>query len=163
MDESGCFAAVNPVNDAIARPMDGSRSATLGALTKVGNPTGCLLIFLPATATASLCECRRSRKWRSYSLRPIALTLLELLDTWYQHARVQRPLSPGGWLFPGQNPVNPLSTRQLSRTFHLARKAAGTDKAVSLQWMLPHARQPTRECHCCVKFLPIVSRCIGIW
>ena len=62
-------------------------------------------------------------------------TLLELLDTWCQHARAQRQMLPGGWLFPGQNPVNPLSTRQLSRAFHLACKAAGIDKAVSLHSM----------------------------
>jgi site-specific recombinase XerD len=65
-------------------------------------------------------------------------TLLELLDTWCQHARAQRQMLPGGWLFPGQNPVNPLSTRQLNRAFHLARKAAGIDKAVSLH-SLRHA------------------------
>ena len=62
-------------------------------------------------------------------------TLLELLDTWCQHARAQRQMLPGGWLFPGQNPVNPLTTRQLARAFHLARKAAGIDKAVSLHSM----------------------------
>jgi site-specific recombinase XerD len=62
-------------------------------------------------------------------------TLLELLDTWCQHARAQRQMLPGGWLFPGQNPVNPLTTRQLSRAFHRARKAAGIDKAVSLHSM----------------------------
>ncbi len=39
---------------------------------------------------------------------------------------------PGGWLFPGQKPVNPLTTRQLGRAFHDARKAAGNDKPVSL-------------------------------
>jgi site-specific recombinase XerD len=39
---------------------------------------------------------------------------------------------PGGWLFPGQNPVNPLTTRQLNRAFHSARDAAGIDKPVSL-------------------------------
>jgi integrase/recombinase XerD len=64
--------------------------------------------------------------------------LLELLRAWWRHARVQRQLLPGGWLFPGQNPVNPLSTRQLSRAFHRARKAAGIDKAVSLH-SLRHA------------------------
>jgi integrase/recombinase XerD len=65
-------------------------------------------------------------------------TLLELLRTWWQHARAQRQMLPGGWLFPGQNPVNPLSTRQLSRAFHRARKAAKIDKAVSLH-SLRHA------------------------
>jgi len=39
---------------------------------------------------------------------------------------------PGGWLFPGQNPVNPLTTRQLNRAFHGAKAAAGIDKGVSL-------------------------------
>ncbi len=39
---------------------------------------------------------------------------------------------PGGWLFPGQNPVNPLTNRQLRRAFDSARQAAGIDKRVSL-------------------------------
>ncbi len=38
----------------------------------------------------------------------------------------------GGWLFPGRNPVNPLTTRQLRRAFDGARAAAGIDKPVSL-------------------------------
>jgi len=64
--------------------------------------------------------------------------LLELLRAWWRHARAQRQALPDGWLFPGQNPVNPLSTRQLNRAFHLARKAADIDKAVSLH-SLRHA------------------------
>ena len=69
-------------------------------------------------------------KWDRYAM--LSPALLELLRAWWRHARVQRQLLPGGWLFPGQNPVNPLSTRQLSRAFHLACKAARIDKAVSL-------------------------------
>lgn len=64
--------------------------------------------------------------------------LLELLRAWYRHARAQRQMLPGGWLFPGQNPVNPLSTRQLNRAFHRARTAAEIDKQVSLH-SLRHA------------------------
>ncbi|VAW79670.1 Site-specific tyrosine recombinase [hydrothermal vent metagenome] len=64
--------------------------------------------------------------------------LLELLRIWWRHAHAQRKMLPGGWLFPGQNPVNPMSTRQLARAFHLARKAAKIDKAVSLH-SLRHA------------------------
>jgi len=64
--------------------------------------------------------------------------LLELLRAWWRHAHAHRQLLPGGWLFPGQNPVNPLSTRQLNRAFHLARRAAKIDKAVSLH-SLRHA------------------------
>ena len=52
--------------------------------------------------------------------------LLELLRAWWKAAR------PQGWLFPGQNPVNPLTTRQLNRACHAATQAAGIDKRVSL-------------------------------
>jgi site-specific recombinase XerD len=45
---------------------------------------------------------------------------------------------PGGWVFPGQNPINPLSTRSLNRIFHQARDAVGIRKCVSLH-SLRHA------------------------
>jgi site-specific recombinase XerD len=38
----------------------------------------------------------------------------------------------GGWLFPGQNPVNPVSSRQLGRACHDAVQLAGFDKHVTL-------------------------------
>ncbi len=52
--------------------------------------------------------------------------LLDLLRSYWKASR------PRGWLFPGQNPVNPLTTRQLNRAFHGAKEAAGIDKRVSL-------------------------------
>jgi len=52
--------------------------------------------------------------------------LLELLRAYWKAAR------PQGWLFPGQNRVNPLTTRQLNRACHFAAQAAGIDKRVSL-------------------------------
>ncbi len=58
--------------------------------------------------------------------------LLDLLRTWWLAARKRGVMLPGGWLFPGQNPVNPLTTRQLNRAFHGAKAAAGIDKPVSL-------------------------------
>ena len=58
--------------------------------------------------------------------------LLHLLRAWWLAARERGVMLPGGWLFPGQNPVNPLTTRQLNRAFHGARTAAGIDKPVSL-------------------------------
>jgi len=64
--------------------------------------------------------------------------LLQLLRSWWKHGRAQRQMLPGGWLFPGRNPVNPLSTRQLNRAFHRARTAAHIDKPVSLH-SLRHA------------------------
>jgi integrase/recombinase XerD len=58
--------------------------------------------------------------------------LLELLRVWWRAGRSRGVMLPGGWLFPGQNPVNPVTTRQLGRAFHRAREAAGIDKRVSL-------------------------------
>jgi integrase/recombinase XerD len=55
----------------------------------------------------------------------LSASLLELLRTWWRVAR------PEGWLFPGQNPVNPMTTRQLNRACHTAAEAAGIDRNVS--------------------------------
>ena len=71
----------------------------------------------------------KGKKDRYAMLSP---TLLELLRAWWRQGQSQRKMLPGGWLFPGQNPVNPLSTRQLNRAFHLALHAAEIDKRVSL-------------------------------
>ena len=58
--------------------------------------------------------------------------LLTILRTWYRAGQTEHKMLPGGWLFPGQQPVNPLSTRQLRRAFDRARDAAGITKKVSL-------------------------------
>jgi len=52
--------------------------------------------------------------------------LLELLRTWWRAAR------PQGWLFPGRDRVQPMTTRQLNRACHAAAQTAGIDKRVSL-------------------------------
>jgi site-specific recombinase XerD len=55
-------------------------------------------------------------------------SLLKLLRQWYRHANTQRKMLPGGWLFPGQNPVNPMSNRQLNRAIHFACNNANIKK-----------------------------------
>lgn len=52
--------------------------------------------------------------------------LLELLRDWWRAAR------PRAWLFPGQNPVNPMTARQLNRACHAAARMAGIAKRVSM-------------------------------
>ncbi len=52
--------------------------------------------------------------------------LLRLLRTYWKASR------PQGWLFPGRNPVDPLTTRQLRRVCRGAAEVAGIDKRVSL-------------------------------
>jgi len=58
--------------------------------------------------------------------------LLALLRDWWRAGHEKGVMLPGGWLFAGQNPVNHLTTRQLSRIFRGAKDAAGIDKKVSL-------------------------------
>ena len=57
--------------------------------------------------------------------------LLELLRAWWREGRRRSLLLPGGWLFPGRNPVEPLSARQLCRVVRAAALAAGIKKHVS--------------------------------
>ena len=56
----------------------------------------------------------KGRKDRYVMLSP---HLLELLRAWWKAAR------PQGWLFPGRDRVQPMTTRQLNRTCHAARSA----------------------------------------
>jgi integrase/recombinase XerD len=65
----------------------------------------------------------KGRKDRHAMLSPI---LLDILREWYRIGR------PAGWLFPGKNPVNPMTARQLNRICHAAAHAAGIHKRVSL-------------------------------
>ena len=58
--------------------------------------------------------------------------LLEHLRAWWRAGRARGKMLDGGWLFPGQNPVNPMSTRQLNRICHMAAAAADIDKRVSM-------------------------------
>jgi integrase/recombinase XerD len=57
--------------------------------------------------------------------------LLALLRAWWKEGRRQGAMLPGGWLFPGQNPVRPITTRQLSRVVEEAARSAGIAKRVS--------------------------------
>ncbi len=51
--------------------------------------------------------------------------LLQLLREWWRVAR------PQVWLFPGQNPINPVTVRQINRAVAAAKDLAGISKRVS--------------------------------
>ena len=70
----------------------------------------------------------KGRKDRYAMLSPV---LLQRLRSWWRIAHAQGKILPGGWLFPGLDPMDPLSTRQLNRAVHAAAEAAGIDKRVS--------------------------------
>lgn len=65
-----------------------------------------------------------------YALLPPLL--LERLRAWWCVARAKGQILPGGWLFPGLDPIDPMSTRQLNRVVHEAATAAHIDKRVSM-------------------------------
>ena len=71
----------------------------------------------------------KGRKDRYAMLPPL---LLERLRTWWRVARAQGKMLDGGWLFPGMNPLDPVTPRQLNRAIHDAALAAGIDKRVSM-------------------------------
>jgi len=70
----------------------------------------------------------KGRKDRHAMLSP---QLLELLRAWWREGRRRGVMLPQGWLFPGRNPVTPLSTRQLNRAVHAAAQAAEISKRVT--------------------------------
>jgi site-specific recombinase XerD len=66
---------------------------------------------------------------RNAMLSPVLLTLLR---QWWREGQAKHMMLKGGWLFPGQEPVNPLSTRQLRRACCAAATLAGINKRLSL-------------------------------
>src|SRR3984957_1968048 len=71
----------------------------------------------------------KGQKDRYALLPPI---LLERLRTWWRYARAEGKVLPGGYLFPGLDPMDSLSTRQLNRAVHEAAQAAHIDKRVTM-------------------------------
>jgi site-specific recombinase XerD len=64
-------------------------------------------------------------KGRKDRLAMLSPQLLDLLRDWYRIARPQL------WLFPGQDPTNHLTPRQLNRAVHVAAHMAGIRKRVT--------------------------------
>jgi integrase/recombinase XerD len=62
--------------------------------------------------------------------------LLELLRAWWRQCRSR------GWLFPGLDPLQPLTTRQLNRACHAAAHAAGLGA-----WVSPHTLRHSFATH----------------
>ena len=77
----------------------------------------------------------KGQKDRFAMLSPL---LLERLRVWWRVARAQGKMFDGGWLFPGLDPVEHLSTRQLNRAIHAAADEAGINKRISMH-SLRHA------------------------
>jgi integrase/recombinase XerD len=77
----------------------------------------------------------KGRKDRYAMLSPL---LLERLRAWWRAAHAQGKIFHKGWLFPGLDPMDPLTARQLNRAIRAGADAAGIDKRVSMH-SLRHA------------------------
>jgi len=85
-------------------------------------------MLIPLRRLRRQVEQGKGRKDRNAMLSP---QLLDLLRLWWREGKRRTVMLPHGWLFPGRNPVEPLSTRQLNRAVHEAAEAAGIKKRVT--------------------------------
>jgi site-specific recombinase XerD len=97
-------------------------SAAYGAGLRVSEVVALKICDIDSKRMLLKIEQGKGRKDRFAMLSP---QLLELLRDWWRIAR------PRVWLFPGQNPVNHLTTRQLNRAVHAAARMAEITKRVT--------------------------------
>jgi integrase/recombinase XerD len=76
-------------------------------------------------------EMGKGRKDRHAMLSP---QLLELLRAWWLQCGSR------GWLFPGRDPLLPITVRQLNRVCHMAAEAVGLGS-----WVTPHTLRHNAE------------------
>ena len=148
LDHAGLMAKMQPVRVPFTLPVILSREEVARLIAAAGNlkhQTALSVAYgagLRASEVVALkvgdidsermtlrIEQGKGRKDRYAMLSPV---LLERLRTWWRLARAQGKMLDGGWLFPGLNPIDPLSTRQLNRAVHAAAQAAHIDKRVSM-------------------------------
>ena len=104
-------------------------SVAYGAGLRASEVVALKLGDIDSTRMTLRVEQGKGHKDRYAMLSPV---LLQCLRVWWQAAHAKGKMLDGGWLFPGQNPVNPMSTRQLNRICHMAAAAAEIDKRVSM-------------------------------
>ncbi len=97
-------------------------SAAYGAGLRVSEVASLKVSDIDSKRMMLRVEQGKGRKDRHAMLSP---QLLELLRDWWRITR------PQVWLFPGQNPVNPMTTRQLNRACHAAAYTAEITKRVT--------------------------------
>jgi site-specific recombinase XerD len=116
--------------DEVARLLDAANgpkykvafSLAYGAGLRIGEIAALKVSDIDSERMLLRVEQGKRRKDRYGILSP---KMLKLLRDWWLLER------PRVWLFPGQDPIKPLSTRQLNRAVHEAARKAGIDKRVS--------------------------------
>jgi len=110
-------------------------SVAYGAGLRVSEVTALKVADIDSQRMLLRVEQGKGHKDRYALLPPI---LLERLRIWWRHAHAAGKILPGGYLFPGLDPMDCMSTRQLNRAVHEAAEAAHIDKRVSMH-SLRHA------------------------
>ena len=104
----------------VKRLLEGAHSLRDRALLETGYATGMrvsevsrlLITDIDSQLMQIRVEQGKGRKDRYVMLSP---TLLALLRSWWREANARGTMLPHGRLFPGQDPLTPLSARQLGR------------------------------------------------
>jgi site-specific recombinase XerD len=97
-------------------------SAAYGAGLRVSEVAALKVSDIDSKRMMLRVEQGKGRKDRHAMLSPV---LLDLLRDWWRIAR------PTAWLFPGRDPLQPMSTRQLTRACHAAAIMAQINKRVT--------------------------------
>jgi integrase/recombinase XerD len=103
-------------------------SVAYGAGLRVSEVVALKVSDIDSQRMALRVEQGKGRKDRYAMLSPV---LLERLRAWWRLGHAQGKILPGGWLFPGLDPMDSLSARQLNRAVHVAAEAAKIDKRVT--------------------------------
>lgn len=148
LDKPGVLRKVSPINEARRLPIVLSQedvkrlieatlslkykavfSVAYGAGLRIGEVAKLKVKDIDSQRMLIHVELGKGDKDRNAMLSP---TLLKLLREWWRYAQAERKMLKGGWLFPGQDPVNHISTRQISRACRAAATVAGLDQRVSM-------------------------------
>jgi len=108
-------------------------SGAYGAILRVSELVALKVSDIDSERMMLRVEQDKGRKDRHAMLSPL---LRELLRDWWRIAR------PKAWLFPGRDPLQPHSTRQISWAFH-----AGADVARITKRVTPHTLRHSFATH----------------
>ena len=111
-------------------------SVAYGAGLRVSEVVALKISDIDSTRMILRVEQGKGHKDRYAMLSPV---LLEHLHSWWHFAHRQGLMLEGGWLFPGHNPVNHLTARQLNRACHAAAGDAEIDERVSMHTLRHNA------------------------
>jgi site-specific recombinase XerD len=104
-------------------------SVAYGTGLRAGEVIALKVTDIDSTRMTLRVEQGKGRKDRYAMLSPV---LLERLRAWWRVGHAQGKILPNGWLFPGMDPTDPVTARQLNRAIHAAAERARIDKRVSM-------------------------------